>query len=160
MECSVTLLTLTLHLSLSLSLCGYPPFLAELPVEGQAEGEQHQRSQKGAAFMLPALLLAAAAAVLLSPAADASVSYDHKALVIEGRRRILISGSIHYPRSTPEVSLLYSLLQMWFLQDWIPLSWSSLQPFCFIFPFFWIVDLVVFRCGRISSRRQKTVAWT
>ncbi|RWV85989.1 hypothetical protein BHE74_00040992 [Ensete ventricosum] len=34
---------------------------------------------------------------------DASVSYDRKALIINGRRRILISGSIHYPRSTPEV---------------------------------------------------------
>lgn len=33
----------------------------------------------------------------------ASVSYDHKAIVIDGQRRILISGSIHYPRSTPEV---------------------------------------------------------
>lgn len=33
----------------------------------------------------------------------ASVSYDHKAVVINGQRRILISGSIHYPRSTPEM---------------------------------------------------------
>ncbi|KAL1805252.1 hypothetical protein ACET3Z_028320 [Daucus carota] len=34
---------------------------------------------------------------------DASVSYDNKAIIINGRRRILISGSIHYPRSTPEM---------------------------------------------------------
>uniref|UniRef100_A0A0A0LYV5 beta-galactosidase n=1 Tax=Cucumis sativus TaxID=3659 RepID=A0A0A0LYV5_CUCSA len=33
----------------------------------------------------------------------ASVTYDHKALVIDGKRRILISGSIHYPRSTPQM---------------------------------------------------------
>ncbi|KAJ9167950.1 hypothetical protein P3X46_019537 [Hevea brasiliensis] len=33
----------------------------------------------------------------------ASVSYDHKAITINGQRRILISGSIHYPRSTPEM---------------------------------------------------------
>uniref|UniRef100_A0A166ENF5 beta-galactosidase n=1 Tax=Daucus carota subsp. sativus TaxID=79200 RepID=A0A166ENF5_DAUCS len=33
----------------------------------------------------------------------ASVSYDHKAIVVNGQRRILISGSIHYPRSTPEM---------------------------------------------------------
>ena len=33
-----------------------------------------------------------------------NVSYDHRALVIDGKRRVLISGSIHYPRSTPEVS--------------------------------------------------------
>ncbi|CAN4100109.1 unnamed protein product [Withania somnifera] len=32
-----------------------------------------------------------------------SVSYDHKAIIVNGQRRILISGSIHYPRSTPEM---------------------------------------------------------
>lgn len=37
-----------------------------------------------------------------------NVVYDKKALVIDGQRRILFSGSIHYPRSTPEV--LYFLL--------------------------------------------------
>lgn len=33
-----------------------------------------------------------------------SVTYDHKAVIIDGKRRILFSGSIHYPRSTPEVT--------------------------------------------------------
>nr|GMC58905.1 beta-galactosidase-like [Ipomoea batatas] len=33
----------------------------------------------------------------------ATVSYDDKAFIINGNRRILISGSIHYPRSTPEM---------------------------------------------------------
>ncbi|XVE70603.1 hypothetical protein DITRI_Ditri10aG0084600 [Diplodiscus trichospermus] len=32
-----------------------------------------------------------------------SVSYDSKAILINGKRRILLSGSIHYPRSTPEM---------------------------------------------------------
>ncbi|GMH25176.1 hypothetical protein Nepgr_027019 [Nepenthes gracilis] len=32
-----------------------------------------------------------------------SVTYDRKAVLINGQRRILISGSIHYPRSTPEM---------------------------------------------------------
>ncbi|XP_057434997.1 beta-galactosidase 3-like [Lotus japonicus] len=32
-----------------------------------------------------------------------NVSYDRKALLINGQRRVLISGSIHYPRSTPEM---------------------------------------------------------
>lgn len=32
-----------------------------------------------------------------------TVTYDHKALVIDGKRRVLQSGSIHYPRTTPEV---------------------------------------------------------
>ncbi|XP_010536861.1 PREDICTED: beta-galactosidase 12 [Tarenaya hassleriana] len=35
--------------------------------------------------------------------AKAAVSYDHKAVIINGQRRILLSGSIHYPRSTPEM---------------------------------------------------------
>ncbi|XP_057459695.1 beta-galactosidase-like [Actinidia eriantha] len=33
----------------------------------------------------------------------ASVSYDNRAIKINGQRKILISGSIHYPRSTPEM---------------------------------------------------------
>ncbi|OIT39414.1 PREDICTED: beta-galactosidase-like [Nicotiana attenuata] len=33
----------------------------------------------------------------------ATVSYDDRAIIINGKRRILISGSIHYPRSTPEM---------------------------------------------------------
>ncbi|XP_022031711.1 beta-galactosidase 5 [Helianthus annuus] len=32
-----------------------------------------------------------------------TVTYDNKAIVINGQRRILISGSIHYSRSTPEM---------------------------------------------------------
>ncbi|XP_020223363.1 beta-galactosidase 1 [Cajanus cajan] len=39
----------------------------------------------------------------LIASAKASVSYDSKAITINGQRRILISGSIHYPRSTPEM---------------------------------------------------------
>uniref|UniRef100_A0A0D3EQH4 Beta-galactosidase n=1 Tax=Oryza barthii TaxID=65489 RepID=A0A0D3EQH4_9ORYZ len=44
-----------------------------------------------------AFVMAVAAA-----AASAAVTYDRKAVVVNGQRRILISGSIHYPRSTPE----------------------------------------------------------
>ncbi|CAL0304087.1 unnamed protein product [Lupinus luteus] len=33
----------------------------------------------------------------------ANVTYDSRALVIDGKRRVLISGAIHYPRSTPEM---------------------------------------------------------
>ncbi|GLT33486.1 hypothetical protein SLA2020_080720 [Shorea laevis] len=32
-----------------------------------------------------------------------TVTYDHRALVIDGKRWVLLSGSTHYPRSTPEV---------------------------------------------------------
>ncbi|XP_023638216.1 beta-galactosidase 2 [Capsella rubella] len=34
---------------------------------------------------------------------EAVVTYDQKSLIINGQRRILLSGSIHYPRSTPEM---------------------------------------------------------
>ncbi|KAL3632917.1 hypothetical protein CASFOL_025901 [Castilleja foliolosa] len=34
---------------------------------------------------------------------EASVSYDSNAISVNGQRKILISGSIHYPRSTPEM---------------------------------------------------------
>ncbi|CAN6539318.1 unnamed protein product [Malus baccata var. baccata] len=32
-----------------------------------------------------------------------TVTYDKKAILINGQRRLLISGSIHYPRSTPQM---------------------------------------------------------
>ncbi|XP_062097106.1 beta-galactosidase 3-like [Humulus lupulus] len=32
-----------------------------------------------------------------------TVTYDRKAILINGQRKILISGSIHYPRSTPDM---------------------------------------------------------
>nr|BAB86232.1 putative beta-D-galactosidase [Oryza sativa Japonica Group] len=35
--------------------------------------------------------------------ANSSVTYDHRSLIISGRRRLLISTSIHYPRSVPEM---------------------------------------------------------
>ncbi|XP_020581169.1 beta-galactosidase 2-like isoform X2 [Phalaenopsis equestris] len=62
--------------------------------------------------IFPAVTVAIAGVLLslLTPAA-AAVAYDHKAIIINGQRRILFSGSIHYPRSTPEVSLKL------FLQD-------------------------------------------
>ncbi len=31
------------------------------------------------------------------------VSYDHRAVTIDGKRTLLISGAIHYPRSTPDM---------------------------------------------------------
>lgn len=39
----------------------------------------------------------------LVSSAAASVTYDHRAIMVNGQRRILFSGSIHYPRSTPEM---------------------------------------------------------
>ncbi|GKU90013.1 hypothetical protein SLEP1_g4066 [Rubroshorea leprosula] len=47
-------------------------------------------------FILTVLLLG-------SELIQCSITYDKKAIIINGQRRILISGSIHYPRSTPEM---------------------------------------------------------
>lgn len=34
------------------------------------------------------------------------VTYDGRALILDGARRMLFSGDMHYPRSTPEVRTL------------------------------------------------------
>ncbi|KAL8059102.1 hypothetical protein ABFX02_03G065100 [Erythranthe guttata] len=34
---------------------------------------------------------------------NCTVTYDNKAILINGQRRILFSGSVHYPRSTPDM---------------------------------------------------------
>jgi hypothetical protein len=53
------------------------------------------------------LILLFTALFLGSELIQCSVTYDKKAIIINGQRRILISGSIHYPRSTPEVCNLF-----------------------------------------------------
>lgn len=49
------------------------------------------------------LVVAAAAAV--GGASGGDVTYDGRSLIIDGQRKLVFSGSIHYPRSTPDVSL-------------------------------------------------------
>jgi len=41
--------------------------------------------------------------LLLYTISGVEVSHDGRAIKIDGKRRVLISGSIHYPRSTPGV---------------------------------------------------------
>ena len=96
------------------------------------------------------LLLAVAAAVVwrFTPV-DASVSYDRKAVIINGQRRILFSGSIHYPRSTPEVRIPL-LREMWLLGAFLFLSLHKAPIF---------IPRIVDRCGQILSRRLKMAAW-
>nr|AEG76892.1 putative beta-galactosidase [Linum usitatissimum]AEG76893.1 putative beta-galactosidase [Linum usitatissimum] len=48
------------------------------------------------------LLLCSSSSLWVSPV-TATVTYDGKAIIVNGQRRILIAGSIHYPRSTPEM---------------------------------------------------------
>lgn len=51
-------------------------------------------------FLTVSFLVAATATTAVF---GANVTYDHRALVIDGKRRVLVSGSIHYPRSTPDM---------------------------------------------------------
>lgn len=82
-----------------------PPFMDSRPVFPAAGGFS--------------ALIVLAVAVLLSPA-YATVSYDHKAIIVNGQRRILISGSIHYPRGTPEVRPSLSSKKCSFLGSHVP----------------------------------------
>jgi hypothetical protein len=66
-------------------------------------------ARRAGALLLPAAATALVLLCLACGARAANVTYDHRALVIDGVRRVLVSGSIHYPRSTPEVSLSISL---------------------------------------------------
>src|SRR5687767_14889668 len=48
------------------------------------------------------------------------VTYDHRALVLNGTRRMLFSGEMHYPRSTPEVTSIANLLDPFaILHNWM-----------------------------------------
>ncbi|KAL0390513.1 UNVERIFIED_CONTAM: Beta-galactosidase 8 [Sesamum calycinum] len=42
-------------------------------------------------------------ALMLPSCFGGNVTYDHRGLVIGGKRRVLVSGSIHYMRSTPQM---------------------------------------------------------
>lgn len=37
--------------------------------------------------------------------AEKGVTYDDRSLIINGQRMLLFSGSVHYPRSPPEVHM-------------------------------------------------------
>ncbi|KAK6930724.1 Glycoside hydrolase 35, catalytic domain [Dillenia turbinata] len=56
-------------------------------------------------MLLQLLALASATAILVEANyfKPFNVSYDHRAIIIDGRRRMLISAEIHYPRATPEM---------------------------------------------------------
>ncbi|XP_010086721.2 beta-galactosidase 6 [Morus notabilis] len=41
--------------------------------------------------------------IIINVSAAENVTYDGRSLIIDGKRQLLFSGSIHYPRSTPEM---------------------------------------------------------
>ncbi|KAJ6801516.1 beta-galactosidase 7-like [Iris pallida] len=56
-------------------------------------------------YLNAAIILLVSSGISLSSAGveGREVTYDGRALIVNGTRRILFSGSIHYPRSTPEM---------------------------------------------------------
>ncbi|XP_051139234.1 beta-galactosidase 16-like [Andrographis paniculata] len=57
-------------------------------------------------WLLLLLIAVAGGAVAAASSAvrrDGGVTYDRRSLIIAGRRKLLFSGSIHYPRSTPDM---------------------------------------------------------
>ncbi|KAK1430987.1 hypothetical protein QVD17_14154 [Tagetes erecta] len=53
--------------------------------------------------MMRFLIALLAALAMTTAVLGTNVTYDHRAVVIDGKRRVLVSGSIHYPRSTPDM---------------------------------------------------------
>ena len=49
------------------------------------------------------VLVIASLACLYTSSLGANISYDSNAIIINGERRIILSGAIHYPRSTVEM---------------------------------------------------------
>lgn len=69
-------------------------------------------------------------------ATAANVTYDHRALVIDGKRKILISGSIHYPRSTPEVLHYYTVYACVSMYVYVSVTGCITNSVCYIYIFF------------------------
>lgn len=57
-------------------------------------------------YWLGIAIAIATAVVVIVEGGEGNVTYDGRSLIIDGQRKLLFSGSIHYPRSTPDVSLL------------------------------------------------------
>ncbi|GLT81831.1 hypothetical protein SLE2022_002610 [Rubroshorea leprosula] len=58
---------------------------------------------RSAKLPIPSLLRSVVLVLLATTSFGVNVTYDHRAIVIDGKRRVLVSGSIHYPRSTPDM---------------------------------------------------------
>ena len=89
---------------------------------------------------------------------SASVTYDKRSFIINGQRKILISGSIHYPRSTPEVPCFKCQCGFY-----VFMGFSLDFFFFFFFNFFFFLWVLLgirnCRCGQTWYRRPKMEAW-
>ncbi|KAL2938303.1 Beta-galactosidase 8 [Bienertia sinuspersici] len=63
----------------------------------------NNKIMSGKMCMMMMMLIMVGFLIATTSFASSNVTYDHRALLIDGKRRVLVSGSIHYPRSTPEM---------------------------------------------------------
>ncbi|KAJ4715231.1 Beta-galactosidase [Melia azedarach] len=54
-------------------------------------------------YWLGIAIAIATAVVVIVEGGEGNVTYDGRSLIIDGQRKLLFSGSIHYPRSTPDM---------------------------------------------------------
>ncbi|XP_058106157.1 beta-galactosidase 11-like isoform X2 [Magnolia sinica] len=64
------------------------------------------RSRCGAVLLKFLCLVVLSATALAHKKVTKGVTYDGRSLIINGRRELLFSGSVHYPRSTPEFNFV------------------------------------------------------
>ncbi|KAJ6906391.1 hypothetical protein NC652_024238 [Populus alba x Populus x berolinensis] len=58
---------------------------------------------KNHVFLIATLLSLLVSSVVAHGGKQVGVTYDERSLIINGKRELLFSGSIHYPRSTPDM---------------------------------------------------------
>lgn len=63
----------------------------------------------GSCWIILAMVLVLSAVGAGGATAEKGVTYDGRSLIIDGQRKLLFSGSIHYPRSTPEVNIFHHM---------------------------------------------------
>lgn len=66
-------------------------------------------------FFVMAIFSLLVSSAVADGARSIQVTYDARSLIIDGNRELLFSGSIHYPRSTPEVIHQTLLCNFWML---------------------------------------------
>ena len=94
---------------------------------GREEGsESMAKSEYGTIRLLCVSALVFTAALLHCVlGGNDGVSYDGRSLIVNGEHKLLFSGSIHYPRSTPDVSSI-----SYFLHPSL-ISCDNSDDFCF-----------------------------
>lgn len=87
-------------------------------------------------FFVMAIFSLLVSSAVADGARSIQVTYDARSLIIDGNRELLFSGSIHYPRSTPEVIHQTLLCNFWMLGSEILMNiWSD------VFALNWVSDV-------------------